>query len=633
LGTATAAALLWGLVVAATADDRGPTGAESLASNPAAQRTNAASSTERIRTLIEQLGSPRFSDRRASAHQLNQIGPEAFDQLQAATDAADPEIAASARYLLQQINVRWARSDDSKDVRQLLRNYGDQETGVREQIVIELRELSDCEGVAALCRIARFDRSPLVSRQAAAAVIHSSNDDVEPSSTEPELIERELGTSNRLATLWLRQYQLQLRDPAASVPDWNRLIDEEADRLEANAEETSTAIVSALLWNLADVYDRLGETAELEGVFRRIVAVNAENSDATVWHLLRWMFDRKAWQSLDQFAVSFDARIRETKPSLYLLAVARAAQGQSDAAETLADEALRLELRSDLESISAAQIVAAQGHDEWAVREYRRVLGEYDLDSAEKVWACNLLSSLLQDYEKYQEAAEVLSRLTKKLGTSGPSVKKSDVHEEYRVKYQKYARALVQIDVFVPEGHAVPARYHYLRACYFEQQHDWPSQRNHLSLAIGHDEEDVDVLIAMYHVEDADEAWRTDALKRIQSLADQIDKKFENVSEDEDVAKLCNQWAWLIANTEGDFDKAIRYSQRSLELGPDIARASYLDTLGRCYFAAGDLQNAVKHQRQAVELIPHMQVMRRQLAQFEQALAKEQGTANSDATL
>ena len=49
-----------------------------------------------------------------------------------------------------------------------------------------------------------------------------------------------------------------------------------------------------------------------------------------------------------------------------------------------------------------------------------------------------------------------------------------------------------------------------------------------------------------------------------------------------------NQWAWLVSNTEGDFQKAIRYSHRSLELIPrgsgESAGASFLDTLGPLLF-------------------------------------------------
>ena len=55
----------------------------------------------------------------------------------------------------------------------------------------------------------------------------------------------------------------------------------------------------------------------------------------------------------------------------------------------------------------------------------------------------------------------------------------------------------------------------------------------------------------------------------------------------------------------------------------ESAGASFLDTLGRCYYAAGDYENAVKYQRQAVEKVDYMQVMQRQLALFEKTLAEK----------
>jgi hypothetical protein len=62
----------------------------------------AVTSTRRIEKLIDELGHPRFTVRRAAANELRRIGPEAFDLLHAATAHTDPEVAASARYLLRQ---------------------------------------------------------------------------------------------------------------------------------------------------------------------------------------------------------------------------------------------------------------------------------------------------------------------------------------------------------------------------------------------------------------------------------------------------------------------------------------------------------------------------------------------------
>ena len=93
-----------------------------------------------------------------------------------------------------------------------------------------------------------------------------------------------------------------------------------------------------------------------------------------------------------------------------------------------------------------------------------------------------------------------------------------------------------------------------------------------------------------------------------------------------------NQFAWLIGNTLGETDpqlaeEAIRYSQKSLELRPDAA--GYLDTLGRCYYAKGDLENAIKYQSEAARLDPHSRLIRRQLEFFKATLAESENTSSS----
>jgi tetratricopeptide (TPR) repeat protein len=123
---------------------------------------------------------------------------------------------------------------------------------------------------------------------------------------------------------------------------------------------------------------------------------------------------------------------------------------------------------------------------------------------------------------------------------------------------------------------------------------------------------------------EADEQWREATRRRIRDLASQFQQQID-ASPSEPTAY--NQWAWLISNTEGDYARAIQYSHRSLELIPEgsgeSAGASFLDTLGRCYYAAGDYENAVKYQREAVEKVDYMQVMQRQLRLFEKTVAEK----------
>ena len=162
------------------------------------------------------------------------------------------------------------------------------------------------------------------------------------------------------------------------------------------------------------------------------------------------------------------------------------------------------------------------------------------------------------------------------------------------------------------------ARWQFYLACVDGARQDYDSQRKRLEEAAKEYDKDPDILIAMYRVPGSDEAFKGLTRSRIKQLS-----QFTQTLIDEypQYPGYYNQWAWLIANTEGDQQKAVEYSKKSLELAPE--EPSYLDTLGRCYYAVGDLENAVKSQRRAVELSPHYRVMQRQLALFEAALAEK----------
>ena len=211
------------------------------------------SSKQHIQQLIQDLGSPQYTARRAASTELRQIGSDAFDLLDAATDNVDPEVAASATYLLRQIPVRWVQAEDHPSVRAQMRNYGQEPEARRLRRIDELDRLSDGKGIAALCRIARYDRSALIARTAALAIIRPAEKPSEQPHIDAEVVERELGASTRPSALWLRQYLAQLRDPTASVPVWKSLIEQESNRLNKNMGDTSSDIVLGLSWNLADL--------------------------------------------------------------------------------------------------------------------------------------------------------------------------------------------------------------------------------------------------------------------------------------------------------------------------------------------------------------------------------------------
>ena len=144
------------------------------------------------------------------------------------------------------------------------------------------------------------------------------------------------------------------------------------------------------------------------------------------------------------------------------------------------------------------------------------------------------------------------------------------------------------------------------------RQGDEVKGRRHLDLALEADPGEIDALIACYRLPDPTPEYR----KQILDLINQAAAKLRaQIAKSPNQSTPYNQFAWLIANTEGDYDRAIEYSKRSLILRPE-RNGGYYDTLARCYFAKGDYENALKYQTKAAELEPHSGLIARQLELF-----------------
>jgi tetratricopeptide (TPR) repeat protein len=352
-----------------------------------------------------------------------------------------------------------------------------------------------------------------------------------------------------------------------------------------------------------------------------MMALDEDRRDQTAIQLLAWIEKHRLWEVLDRFLAHHEQRLKEVKRTLYYVALTRATQGRGEVADELAGQAAELAPQFPLDGFWMAKELEIRNQFDWAVREYHRAIDKQPIKSHEAILARIELANLLFDREEHEAAADALEPLVKAL-RSGDEV--SQLYAEI----QRYH--LRRRDLILPESESIACRYHFYRGCQYRDHQDWARARDELQAAIKFDETDADVVIAMYRISESDDKWRADTSKRIRELCRRFEQEIDQSPKD---FTPYNQWAWLVANTEGDFQKAIRYSHRSIELIPpgsgDSAAASFLDTLGRCYYAAGDYKNAVKYQRQAIEKVDYMQVMHRQLALFEKALAAQR-EAESD---
>jgi tetratricopeptide (TPR) repeat protein len=419
-----------------------------------------------------------------------------------------------------------------------------------------------------------------------------------------ETCRQELGTSERAPVVWIELWLREVTDRQATLADWNDAIEAETRLLKEKSAETSFDVVYALMKRRLETCNELGLLNETTAALMRMVELwgaesKPEHMTATLAWAIRWVIDQKRWDVLEQLEEQRREQIYGDRKLLYYLAAAKSRAARDDEAAKLSKQAFDMPTAEGGERVEVAGALCELGFVEWAEREYRKALDDLPVVSMESLQARRDWATWLHDREEYKQAADVLGEFFDALADDGPGRK--------QLIRQMDGRQYLN---------AINARQEFYLACHYESRKEYDRQREALKKAATLHEDDPDVLIAMYRSPGADKEFREQTAARIQEMSQ---RHLELIRQYPDEPSFHNQWAWLVSNTEGDYAKAVEHSLRSLELSPD--EASYLDTLGRCYYAAGDLENAVKSQRRAVELAPHYQVMQRQLVQFERELA------------
>jgi tetratricopeptide (TPR) repeat protein len=350
-------------------------------------------------------------------------------------------------------------------------------------------------------------------------------------------------------------------------------------------------------------------------IVRRLDLLDEARTD--IIETLDWLINHQAWTLIDEVNQRFATRFANDAEFLYRLAEARRKQGRAAASETLAQRAHEQNTDDSREHKRLGLVLQTRGMFDWAEREYRAAIAQGPPGSIAHLESHLYLSEMLHDQERDLDAAVSLQELVD-LAAKDETVKQQLVRRRGSVG-------------------PIESRMHFFYAENYAQQSEPQQQVEHLEQAIAAETADVDVLIGLYRAPTGD-VLRERTRLLIQQAAAQFQQQIElfnrQVEEAHDeefrqwasarLASLYNQYAWLVSNTEGDYDSALRFSHRTLELLPGTA--GYLDTLGRCYYAKGDFANAVKYQSQAAKRDPYSGAIQRQLALFERALAKQQAS-------
>ena len=570
----------------------------------------------RIAALIDQLGSSDFATRELAQSRLREKGLIAFDQLHAAQTDNDIEIAKRATYLIRSLQVQWALRTDAPEVRRLLAKYDENNSAGRRSLMEQLARLPESNGLEALSRMVRFESDGRQSRYAALQVMKMPlANDSEQLEAFANRLEQLHSPSSRTAARWMEAYAKSLIDAEAALPLWDQITRKEEQLLTTFPGRTSRHLVRDLLRRQFRLLRQLERQDEAAVVARRSVNL-LDGSREQLIEAIDWFASEESWMFAEVIADRFPVECREYPELMYRLAEAFLEGGDEEKANQQAALALAIN-PDDLDMhLTIAAFLTGRRHHQWAVAEYQQGIEQAPIESEVGVRMRILLGEIFHDLKQDNDARLVFE----------PVVENRDNDDLQQSVVRFYSR----MESFV-------SRYWYFRACDHASREEWGQQLECLEAGFAEDANDGDILIAMFRYKDPDEAFREKTLNAIEASAvsyeDQIkaiELKIKNTLDrveksrlQWDLARAFNQYAWLVSNTTGDFQKAVAYSLKSLEIR-NWESASYLDTLGHCYYAAKDFANAVKYQKLAAQKDPGSLGMRRQLKVFEEALAKQQ---------
>lgn len=581
---------------------------------PAAAAPLAETAPESIAQLIEQLGDADYNRREAAASALEAIGPAAVDALLAAAElSTDLEVSLRARWIAEAIPLEMRH--DPPEVTKLLERFKSPEAGVRVQAMQRLLRVDDDAGIEPLARIVRLVRSASGSRLAAALLVREWRPD-DP--FWPELqkkITAGIGTSERPAARFLRA----LVAFAGAAPGDKEQIEKSLAAAESALADLGTFgerpmlaepsdLDATILLETQSIFHRChaqmlraaGRRDAANAAARKLLLKEIADGDQDLDTLVNNAVSTLAWATESGLFEAVDALadrpelIRDHSLLGFAAAAAEKARGNQPKAESLAADAFEKTDGDFGARIQAAVMLAKWDCLEWATRCYTALIEDPQATIEQLSFAATMYAELLHDLERDDEAAGCLGRLLESFE------RKAGAHP---------ARIAQQLG---RDPRSTKSRMHFFESCAAAKRGDAAARRKAAELAVAAYPKDVDALIGLYSLPDHAPEQKAAALGKIKKALQQIESEIQAVPED---ANGYNEYAWLVANTEGDVKKATKYSKLSLARSFD--NASYLDTLAHCRAAAGDYKAAIRTQSLASRQEPYNRTIKRNLARFE----------------
>ena len=434
----------------------------------------------------------------------------------------------------------------------------------------------------------RFERSALLSKTAAMTLLPRGQAALPAGQATLDAIRKRLGGCQRPGAVWLG---VLARFGCRPGGGGGRVV--EAGRfgvrvVAAVAEQVEAEIVDCLLRFQVAWLDKLGKGEQSARAIGRLLELEDNGDAESLTDLAQWLVDRKAWSGLDELTRRFSARCDHDARLLYLLAEAYAGQGRRSGRKRRA---------AGIPNAPAAvgpgrRQPPPDGRLAPAARTVR--LGQAGIRAGDR---------------RRQSAGGQLRGTVRARGRHLPG---RDAPRSGRRPRRRQGVGTDHRALDSPAGGAGRAAPRFRPCAGKPPRHD----ALFLGLPLGgaarrgqaarvprqggkDDPTDPDVLIARYRLPDEPRGYHAKIVESIERNALLIHGEIATSPVPSDY----NEYAWLIGNTEGDFEEAVKCSFKSIEISPE--EGGLYDTLGHVYFGKGDWEKAVKYQAMAAELDPY----------------------------
>jgi len=569
-------------------------------------------SQQKVAELIAQLGDTNYATRESATQQLRVIANRAIDQLlDAANQNNDLETSLRAQWILETVSL--IAPDDPPEVAELLKNFSSRSLSQQISALSRLIRLEENAGVTPLARLIRTNRSASTSYLAALILLQEWRP-VDP--YWPHLVAHvpdELAMSKRPAALLINKLitfseiadnpESKLDAKKDAFRNFETAVEQFLEMMPFKSQTFGVNTTTREIRNLArEIVVRCHARAAIQAGFPdRGVAVAKElfdlisrdtdkNQLATA-DVLFWAAYSGLANLVNDLPESLRATIENQAITLYAVASCNQSNGNNVLADEMARRAFALGSDKTNEQMLAAVRLDHWGLLDWADREYRRVVSAPNLSAQQIIPFSIQWAELLNDFDRCEAASTVLRDvLTGSHGTI----------ENVRV-----------IDSLGYSKEALAARQKFFLSRAEKEKNDPKSEREDLDKALVEYPEEIDTLIAYYHFPSISP---TDKRRIVGLIKGALKKLQQRIDREPDSPNPYNEYAWLVANTEGDLLRATRYSKRSLEL--EFDSASFLDTLAHCHAAAGNAKEAIRCQVVALRKDPGSNTIQKNLQKF-----------------